>query len=101
VPEGAGGPAPDPAVSARHPWRLARRAHAHARSRRGMTKEESSMNKRIATDGAPAALGPYSQGIDDGGHVFVSGQVGIDPVTGRGGGGIGGPAQERSTQPCA
>ena len=40
------------------------------------------MNKRIATEGAPKALGPYSQGIDDGGHVFVSGQVGIDPANG-------------------
>ncbi len=40
------------------------------------------MNKRIATEGAPTALGPYSQGIDAGDLVFCSGQVGIDPATG-------------------
>lgn len=38
--------------------------------------------RRIATSGAPAALGPYSQAIDTGGQVFCSGQVGIDPTTG-------------------
>lgn len=31
---------------------------------------------------APAAIGPYSQGIETGGLVFVSGQLPIDPVTG-------------------
>ena len=40
------------------------------------------MNKRIATEGAPTALGPYSQGIDAGDLVFCSGQLGIDPATG-------------------
>jgi 2-iminobutanoate/2-iminopropanoate deaminase len=38
--------------------------------------------KVISTDGAPSALGPYSQGIEGGGIVFVAGQVGRDPVTG-------------------
>jgi len=38
--------------------------------------------RAIATDGAPRALGPYSQGIAAGDWVFVSGQVGIDPATG-------------------
>jgi 2-iminobutanoate/2-iminopropanoate deaminase len=38
--------------------------------------------KAIATDGAPAALGPYSQAIVAGGFVFVSGTVGINPETG-------------------
>ncbi|HZP95242.1 MAG TPA: Rid family detoxifying hydrolase [Candidatus Limnocylindria bacterium] len=38
--------------------------------------------KAVATDLAPKALGPYSQGIDAGDYVFVSGQVGIDPVSG-------------------
>ena len=52
------------------------------------------MSKRIATDGAPKALGPYSQGIDDGGHVFVSGQVGIDPATGRTAEGIAAQAEQ-------
>ncbi|GEK21026.1 Rid family detoxifying hydrolase [Cellulomonas xylanilytica] len=36
----------------------------------------------VETDQAPAALGPYSQAIVAGGFVFVSGTVGIDPVTG-------------------
>jgi 2-iminobutanoate/2-iminopropanoate deaminase len=40
------------------------------------------MNRRIATDGAPTALGPYSQGIDAGEYVFCSGQLGLDPVSG-------------------
>jgi 2-iminobutanoate/2-iminopropanoate deaminase len=37
----------------------------------------------IATDKAPQAVGPYSQGIASGDLVFVSGQVGIDPATGK------------------
>ena len=36
----------------------------------------------ISTGGAPAALGPYSQGIEAGGLVFCSGQLGLDPATG-------------------
>ena len=36
----------------------------------------------ISTGGAPSALGPYSQGIDAGGLVFCSGQLGLDPATG-------------------
>jgi 2-iminobutanoate/2-iminopropanoate deaminase len=38
--------------------------------------------RRIATDAAPAAIGPYSQAIQAGGLVFCSGQVGLDPQTG-------------------
>jgi 2-iminobutanoate/2-iminopropanoate deaminase len=38
--------------------------------------------QRIATDGAPAAIGPYSQGIVSGDYVFCSGQLGLDPLTG-------------------
>ena len=34
------------------------------------------MNKVITTTGAPAAIGPYSQGIDTGSLVFVAGQIG-------------------------
>lgn len=37
---------------------------------------------RIATDGAPAALGPYSQAIDTGSTLYCSGQLGMDPATG-------------------
>ena len=36
----------------------------------------------ISTTGAPAALGPYSQAIATDGHVFCSGQLGLDPATG-------------------
>lgn len=36
----------------------------------------------IHTDDAPAAIGPYSQGIRDGDRVFVSGQGPVDPETG-------------------
>jgi 2-iminobutanoate/2-iminopropanoate deaminase len=36
----------------------------------------------ISTNGAPAAIGPYSQAIRFGGLLFVSGQIAIDPPTG-------------------
>ena len=38
--------------------------------------------KTIATQNAPAAIGPYSQAIEANGTVYVSGQLGIDPATG-------------------
>jgi len=38
--------------------------------------------KLIATDKAPAAIGPYSQGAQKGNLLFVSGQLPIDPLTG-------------------
>lgn len=38
--------------------------------------------KQITTAAAPAALGPYSQGIVADGFFFASGQVPIDPATG-------------------
>ncbi|MDP9860495.1 2-iminobutanoate/2-iminopropanoate deaminase [Olsenella profusa DSM 13989] len=40
------------------------------------------MAKRIATDGAPAAIGPYSQAIKVGKTLYVSGMMPIDPETG-------------------
>ncbi|MCI9037564.1 MAG: RidA family protein [Oscillospiraceae bacterium] len=40
------------------------------------------MKKIIATTAAPAAIGPYSQGIDGGSVVITSGQLPIDPATG-------------------
>lgn len=40
------------------------------------------MNKIIQTKNAPAAVGPYSQGIKAGNTIYVSGQLPIDPVTG-------------------
>ena len=38
--------------------------------------------KTLSTTKAPAAIGPYSQGTEAGGMVFVSGQLPIDPATG-------------------
>ncbi len=38
--------------------------------------------KQIATNNAPAAIGPYSQAIQAGNFVFVSGQLPVDPATG-------------------
>jgi reactive intermediate/imine deaminase len=35
----------------------------------------------ISTEGAPAAIGPYSQAVRTGLVVFLSGQIGIDPAT--------------------
>ncbi len=41
------------------------------------------MRKReIRSDGAPSAIGPYSQGVRAGGLVFISGQIPVDPSTG-------------------
>ena len=40
------------------------------------------MNEPIATAGAPAAIGPYSQAVQAGNPVYVSGQLPIDPATG-------------------
>ena len=40
------------------------------------------MKKVIATSAAPAAIGPYSQGIDGGSGVITSGQLPIDVSTG-------------------
>lgn len=42
------------------------------------------MNREaIATQAAPAAVGPYSQAIKTGDFVFASGQLGLDPATGK------------------
>ena len=38
--------------------------------------------KSIETKNAPAAIGPYSQGMDIGNLVFTSGQIPVDPATG-------------------
>ena len=40
------------------------------------------MQKKINTDKAPGALGPYSQAVEIENLVYTSGQLGIDPVTG-------------------
>lgn len=38
--------------------------------------------KKISTEKAPAAIGPYSQGIIAGDFLFASGQIPINPATG-------------------
>lgn len=40
------------------------------------------MLKKISTDKAPAAIGPYSQGIIAGDTLYASGQIPINPATG-------------------
>ena len=41
------------------------------------------MKKVISTSKAPAAIGPYSQAFEVGNLVFVSGQIPVDPSTGK------------------
>ncbi len=52
--------------------------------------------KVVATNAAPAAIGPYSQGYITGGLVFTSGQIPIDPATGELKTGI----EEQAEQSC-
>jgi 2-iminobutanoate/2-iminopropanoate deaminase len=40
------------------------------------------MRQQVETGGAPAAIGPYSQGIRTGSLVFAAGQLGLDPASG-------------------
>lgn len=39
--------------------------------------------QRIETQAAPAAIGPYSQGIVAGGFLFTAGQIALDPASGK------------------
>lgn len=43
----------------------------------------SGMKRIISTTGAPGAIGPYSQAVEAGGTLYISGQVPIDPATGK------------------
>src|SRR5262249_28501827 len=47
----------------------------------GTRRREMTM-KFLATDGAPKAIGPYSQAVIEGGFLFASGQIPLDPATG-------------------
>jgi 2-iminobutanoate/2-iminopropanoate deaminase len=50
-----------------------------------MNQDYTEMNtvmKELSTNNAPAAIGPYSQGIEANGFVYVSGQLPINPATG-------------------
>ena len=40
------------------------------------------MKKIIATNDAPAAIGPYSQAVELNGTLFISGQIPVNPATG-------------------
>lgn len=39
--------------------------------------------RKIESENAPAAIGPYSQGVQAGHTLYLSGQIGIDPDTGK------------------
>ena len=41
------------------------------------------MREPVQSLGAPAAIGPYSQAIKAGGYIFTSGQIPLDPDTGK------------------
>ena len=41
------------------------------------------MSEKVYTKNAPEAIGPYSQAVKCGGLVFTSGQIAIDPVSGK------------------
>lgn len=41
------------------------------------------MKKIIRTDNAPKAVGPYSQAVEANGLVFISGQIPVNPATGK------------------
>ncbi|HKM31721.1 MAG: hypothetical protein GX281_05695 [Bacteroidales bacterium] len=48
----------------------------------------------VHTPSAPPALGPYSQAVASGGFLFVSGQLGLDPATGK----LAGPSKEEEIE---
>lgn len=59
------------------------------------TKTEDPMKQIIHTDTAPATIGPYSQGNQAGNTVYLSGQLGINPATGKlAEGGVGAQARQ-------
>ena len=47
-----------------------------------MYQKEKDMNKAIIAKNAPAAVGPYVHAVQAGNLLFVSGQLGLDPVSG-------------------
>lgn len=48
-----------------------------------VARDKSANREVIATKNAPQPIGPYSQAIRAGGLVFASGQIALDPVTGK------------------
>ena len=57
--------------------------------------------KIVATEKAPAAIGPYSQGVITGNLVYTSGQIPIDPATGALKTGIAEQAEQSCRNVCA
>jgi 2-iminobutanoate/2-iminopropanoate deaminase len=45
--------------------------------------KKSGMKRIISTTAAPGAIGPYSQAVEANGTLYISGQVPIDPATGK------------------
>ena len=58
-------------------------AFAAAERSADATRQISALVKAIQTDKAPAAIGPYSQGIVANGLLFTAGQIALDPATGQ------------------
>ncbi len=54
--------------------------------------------KYVQTDGAPAAIGPYSQAIRSGDFLFCSGQIALEPASGEM---VGGSAADQARQVLA
>lgn len=50
---------------------------------------------RISTEGAPAAIGPYAQGVRAGNLIFTAGQIALDPSTGQA---VAGGIREQTTR---
>ncbi len=48
-----------------------------------ISKKDNIMKKIIHTTKAPAAIGPYSQAVKANGTLYISGQVPVDPATGK------------------
>src|SRR5581483_5625610 len=78
-----------PAVQRRVGHHLVRRRHEVPAARRRHEQEDRRLGVQmsrdrvpIASDGAPRAIGPYSQAIAAGDLVFCSGQIALDPATG-------------------
>lgn len=55
------------------------------------------MSEKLSTKKAPAAIGPYSQGVKVGNLIFTSGQIPIDPATGEF---AGATIEEQAHQAC-
>jgi 2-iminobutanoate/2-iminopropanoate deaminase len=51
-------------------------------TRRAVPAPAKSGMRFVASEGAPKAIGPYSQAVVDGGFLFAAGQIPLDPKTG-------------------